>query len=65
MGNVRQWAKIGDEGQSIGNDGHCIMTDNGDNDRQLGITDNGEWHTMGMTDNGIVRQCEMIDNKEW
>ncbi len=23
------------------------------------------WHTMGMTDNGIVRQCGMIDNREW
>ncbi len=41
------------------------------NDRQCRMTDNGEWHTMGMVDNGgwqamqNDRQWGMTDNSGW
>ncbi len=41
------------------------------NDRQLWMTDNDEWQTMGMIDNGELqtmengRLWEMADNGEW
>ncbi len=39
-------------------------------DREWGMTDIGEWATMGMTANGNDRECwmtqwGMVDNKEW
>ncbi len=36
------------------------MTNNGGNDRQWGMTDTGEWQTIG---NGV--QWEMTDNGWW